>query len=296
MDAPTDPPKDILHIECIEASVFKSMSEFYKATVPIVILRIGKRGITCNVDNKKIQKDKDGDEHTVPETLLSVLNLPRAHFVKYSIPQTLENDEDANVPIIMEASNFASACSGILKGDKFVMSIKSDDPYKLQCDISNPDKGRRMRETISLLKEDNALVIPRLSPASPCNYDRDFPTAVAPAREFQKVCKANSQVKAVLVNVQAQTVKSMDGVEPRSGVKLILSKLETEKSFYFGDFREDQAITYSADFLIKGNFAPLQKCCCLSNSVKIYCGEGKVMLISLEAGRSGSIDVYYVPN
>jgi hypothetical protein len=285
MDANSD---CIILIESREANVFKSLTEFYHATMPLIIFKVSVKGLFSSIDNKK-QENKG--EKFIPETLLANLELWKHKFSKFVIPNQLYDDEDAELPIIAEALNMKNACAGILKKDLFRMSIKKSDPNKLHIDILNEEKGRKIHNVVSLLSDEHPQVIPRLKPASPYRFDMTMPTAVCESKEFQKVCKANTAVKASLIKVQAQ----YDPETKMSGVRFNLSNGELERNFYFGDWNDNGKVMYDQNFPIKANFAPLQKVCSLSTQVNIYCKkEVGLMLVSVDVEKSGRFDVYFV--
>lgn len=275
-------------LESREANVFKALTEFYHATMPLIIFKVSAKGLFSAIDNKK-QESKG--EKFIPETLLSNLELWKPKFSRFLIPSQLYDDEDAELPIIAEALNLKNACAGILKKDLFRMSIRRNDPSKLHIEILNDEKGRKIHNVVSLLPDDHPQVIPRLTPASPYRFDMTMPTAVCEAKEFQKVCKANTTVKATFIRVQAQF-----NPETRlSGVRFNLSNGEVEKNFYFGDWQDGQKIVYDNIFPIRANFAPLQKVCTLSTQINIYCKkEVNLLLVSVDVEKSGRLDIYFV--
>lgn len=286
-EQPTHPDCIIL-IESREANVFKALSEFYHATMPYVILKVSAKGIFSVIDNKK-QEAKG--EKFIAETLLTNLELWRPKFSRFIVPPQLYDDEDIELPIIAEAVNMKNACSGILKKDVLTMYILKSDSSKLHIKISNDEKGRKLHNVVSLLSDDHPQVIPRLDPASPYRFDMTMPTAVCEAKEFQKVCKANTNVKANMIRVQAQC----DPVTKLSGVRFSMANGELEKNFCFGDWVDDAPIIYDNNFAIKANFAPLQKVCSLSTQVNIYCKrEVNLLLVSVDVEKSGRFDVYFV--
>lgn len=278
----------ILYLECVEPQIFKGLTEWLHLTIPIVIMRFSTNGLKIQMDNAKQLTEKNIQQR-IPETFLAVVNIQKFH--KYIIPKELREDETAEMTVIAEAANMKIAFNGVLKKDLLKMSIYKSDPTKLHIELSNNEKDRKVKAKVSLLSDTNPQVNFRMNPSSPCHYDMRNPTASCLQKEFLKVCKANSTIKAEMICVQAQFGDNFKS----SGIKFQLTNGESEKSFDFGDWDESQPPNYEENFPIKSNFGPLQKVCSYTSTVRVYCGDVRIMLISMDLEKSGSLDIYFVP-
>lgn len=272
-------PKDdyILLFSTLEAYVFKSLTDFLHNILTCVIFKVTNTGIKCIMDNAK---------DPIPESLLIDLNLKADMFYNWIIPESLEEDDDAELLIIADASNLHKACSNIYKKDSITMHITKDEPYKLVINIKNTEKGRDLTNCVTLLTKDNKDVIPKFNHVEPCIFTLKRPTAVGVAIEFQKACKAGSQIKATTVHIEAK----------KTGVRVKSENGEVSKMFTFGTWNDKEDTTYDQRFQIREVVAPLAKCCSMTKQVRFYCEGEKPLRVTFDTGDFGTLDVYLVPN
>lgn len=280
MEAPTEslgaPGGRIIFLRVQEASVFRTLLEFFHAALRNLVFVITSRGIRMRADNFKDAMN--------PETIMVDLDLPRQHFYTWSIPESVENDPTAELRIVVDAMNFRMATQGILKKDAMTLSVTEDEPNKLKVTIINENKGRNEEHCVTLKNWDS---LPEESKRAtlPCAYTITEPRAVAVAAEFQKACRAATPIKADRVRVFGQ----------KNGVKFEATNDEVTKSFAYGRFEKDGPIIYDQQFEVKGNFGAIAKCCPMSKNVRFYFEGSKAMLISLNTGECGTLDIFLVP-
>ena len=150
--------------------------------------------------------------------------------------------------------------------------------------IINEDKGRNEEHSVSLLKFED-LTKHEKNPVLPSLYTITEPRAVGIASEFQKACKAPGQLK----------VDRIRAIGQKNGIKFIATNSETTKRYTYGQFSEKGEVIYDQEFEVKANVAAVAKCCTISKSVRFYFEGNKALLISLNTGESGTLDIYLVP-
>lgn len=271
------PEEFILYFKTREAHVFKAMNEFFHASLRVLVFAVSKTGIRLRADNYKDENNK--------ETLLVDLHLPRQHFYRYKIPEKLEEDPDAILHLVVDASSFRQTTQNILKKDCMSLYVRSDNPEMLEMVIINEDKGRHEEHSVSLLSFDD-LSKNEKDPVLPCKYTITEPRAVGIASEFQKACKAPGQLKVDRIQALGQA----------KGIKFIATNSETTRRYTYGQFSEKGEVIYDQSFEVKGNIAAVAKCCTISKNVRFYFEGNKALLVSLNTGESGTLDIYLVPN
>lgn len=277
LDPSNNIPEDaIVFFKTREAHVFKLMLEFFHAALRTLVFVISKSGVRMRADNYKDDMNR--------ETLMVDLDLPRQHFSLWKIPEGLEEDPDAILNLVIDASNFRMATQSILKKDGMTMAVIEDEPKQLQINIVNEDKGRNEQHTVTLIDYDS-LPDHCKAPTLPCKYTITEPRAVGSASEFQKACKAPTALKSDRIHVIGQ----------RRGIKFEATNDEVTRRFIYGLISKDEDIIYEQSFDVKGNIAAVAKCCTMSKNVRFYFEGTKSLLISLNTGESGTLDIYLVP-
>lgn len=264
-----------VHFTLREGYIFKSVFDFCQIVFDSVIFRVTNTGFYMSADNKK---------NDVKETILCNLALPRGIFEMWRIPEGVEDDNEAEIKIPVDATNLRNLTTGILKKDVLVMWVDKNDPDTLHLEIQNSEKQRRSSGSVRLI-DINTLPSHVLVPVLPYQHDITRPNSTVHSQEFQKACKAGTQIKSAEVHV--------DGY-PKS-VVFSMKNAEVSKSFPFGEKIGGQNQIFSGDFTVKGNIAAVVKCCGMTNDVRIYCTQGAPMMIGMNAGKTGgTFDIHLV--
>ncbi len=262
-------------IKVREGFIFKNFMEFCHASLEVLVFKITNTGLHMSADNRTENQK---------ETLLCKLIIPRQNCEIFEIPTNIDEDDDAELIIPVDASNLRTLTSGILKKDLVLFYIRHDDIKTLQLETQNLEKERNSKGSVKLINIDD-LSENSLHPVSPCEYNMKKPNANVLATEFQKACKAGTQLKAKEVRIIAQ----------EKSCTMYVSNAEVSRNFPFGREVEGAPVTYDREFTVKDNIGALPKCCPMTTYVRIYCSEKKPMLVSFDAGKTGKFDVYLVP-
>uniref|UniRef100_A0A6C0CHI0 Proliferating cell nuclear antigen PCNA N-terminal domain-containing protein n=1 Tax=viral metagenome TaxID=1070528 RepID=A0A6C0CHI0_9ZZZZ len=265
-----------IHMALREGHILKSVLDCTQVAFGELIFKVTNTGFYMSADNRTTDKK---------ETLLCILTLPRMNFEAWAIPQEVDQDDDAEILIPVDAGNLRSLTNGILKKDMLIIWVDPDDVGTLKLEVQNVDKKRSCSGKVKLID------LSKLSehvkkPVLPFKYDMNRPNATVSAKEFQKACKAGTQLKA-------ETIK-VTGYE--TCVVFEVGNLEVTRSFPFGVQRDGQKVIYEGEFDVKRNIAAVAKCCTMTTDVRIYCSGRNPMLIAMNAGESGTFDIYLVPN
>lgn len=262
-----------------EARVFKELVAFFHSSLTTLLFRISATGITLRNNNSN-------------ETLLAILHLNRQSFSTFIIPKDLDIEEEnfkdlPELKIATDADLLQKVTKSILLKDKIKFFVLADQPEWLQIKIKNKSKGRNMEGKIKLL-DVNDLADQFINPISPCKFLSTKPIAVGSAAEFQKACKSGKETKSKTITVTAQA----NSIRVSGGGEVVIAKGSIFGKWIKRGRKGDKEI-YSSHFDAKIMEA-LAKACPMSKNVRFYCEDGKPMLISLDAGGMGILDVYLV--
>lgn len=274
MHSDADYSSYVIFLKAREGSVFKNLVEFCYASLDVLVFRVSSKGLTMSADNRKEDKK---------ESLMCTLNMPRENFEVWEIPPEIDDDPEQEFILPVDASNLRNLTSGILKKDVLLLSIKRDDVDVLWLEVQNLEKERRSVGNVRLIAKES-LSKEQLDPVLPCEYNLSRPNATVLATEFQKACKAGTQLKAESIRVSAQD----------KCVTFHVANAEVSRTFPFGTESGNKPNIYDQDFLVKNNIGAIPKCCPMTTNVRIYCSDKKPMLISFDASKSGKFDVYLV--
>lgn len=265
-----------IHLSLREGHILKSVLDCTQVAFGELIFKVTKQGLFMSADNRTADKK---------ETLLCNLAIPRCYFEIFMIPPEVDQDDDAEILIPVDAGNLNNLTKGILKKDMLIIWVDSNDVGTLKVEVQNADKKRSCAGKVKLI-DLSKLSDHVMKPVLPFAYDMNRPNATVSAKEFQKACKAGTQLKAETIRVT--------GYE--TCVIFSVGNAEVSRSFPFGTQMRGQRVIYEADFDVKRNIAAVSKCCTMTKLVRIYCSGHNPMLIAMNAGESGTFDIYLVPN
>ena len=265
-----------IHMALREGHILKSVLDCTQVAFAELIFKVTNTGFYMSADNRTAEKK---------ETLLCNLTLPRRNFEAWAIPPEVDQDDEAEILIPVDAGNLRSLTNGILKKDMLIIWVDPDDVGTLKLEVQNVDKKRSCSGKVKLID------ISKLSehvkkPVLPFEYDMNRPNATVSAKEFQKACKAGTQLKAETIRV----------IGYETCVMFEVGNMEVTRTFPFGVPKKDQKKVYEGEFDVKRNIAAVAKCCTMTTDVRIYCSGRNPMLIAMNAGESGTFDIYLVPN
>lgn len=288
MQAPDDDSNEeaseeryLLKIETNEGFVFKPLVEVFHCALLYVVFRVSAKGLQCRNDNSKSAAK---NQEKTDATLLIDLDMPRKGFSKFIIPKGLEEDEEAVLYLPVEASIMRNATSGILKADNLCMYVKESDINTLTIRVFNSAKGRDGETSIKLLPLES-LSDSILNPLLPVDYDLNKPVACGTASEFSKSFVGSAKSKATIVNAIAQA----------DGIQFISSNGEFSKKFAVGTFDLKKKEIYNKNFIFNQGLNAAVKACPMSKNVRIYASGNRPLMISLDSGSNGFLNIYLVP-
>ena len=264
----------IIYIQTKESHVLKALSEFYHFAFTNLILHVTYSGITARTDN-----GKDGQ----PTKILADLHLNAADFLRFVVPEALEDDPEAEIQLCLEARLLRDASDCIRKKDKLTIFVTKDNPKKLKISVSDEEKGRNSISGIPLLNLSDMSDTDR-NPSAPCQYTEVMPNATCVAGELQKACKGGGQGKNSKIMISAQ----------KNGVEFEVNGSGIDRSFYFGSWKKGVDILYRKEFVAKGVVDTIARCCSMTETVKIYCERVKPVRFTLKCGSIGTLDIYLV--
>lgn len=269
----------IVKFKTNRASIFKDITSFFHSCLTILVFRVTKKGIFLRNNNNK-------------ETLLCDLSLRKEKFTTFIIPEALynngEQDDDPELILAVEAAVLLTITNSILKKDKIKLYVTKSNPDFLNISIYDKTKGRLVNGEVRLLEVDSLEKI-YLQPKQPCEFITTDPIAIGNAGEFQKACKSGKQLKSKVIYVVAQK----RGIKISGGGGTIVSKGFTFGK-WFNDGKKGSDLVFDQQFETK-LFEGISKCCPMSKDVRFYCEHKKALLVSLDAGDLGVLDIYVVP-
>jgi len=278
----SDDQQYIIKLESHEAYVYKHLLECFHAGLTIIVLTITNKGLYCRNDNSKTADSTSGQK--LDATLLIDMNLPRKAFTCFKIPKAIEEDDNAVLHLPLEASILRQATTCILKHDNISFIVLEDNPMKLDVRVFNIAKERDIETTVQLL-DISDLAECFLKPVQPVEYNLHKPNAVGKSAEFMKACSGSGKVKSAIVNVIGQS----------NGIMLTVTKGEVSKKVKYGVFIVDKDEVYNRNFIFQGGLQAVVKACPMSSVVRIYCQGTKPLLVSLDIGTYGVLNIYLVP-